>query len=95
MHSAQIIHLKSRSMENNIIISRLEEKVTESKASEYLSNVIRNLLITELEMKDADADIYRLTNCSAWETLTHGDNIHVEYARSSMTRFTKTWSRAE
>nr|XP_034331360.1 uncharacterized protein LOC105331972 [Crassostrea gigas] len=55
-HSAQIIDLKSRSMENNIIISGLEEKVTERRVSENLPNVIRNLFITELEMKDGDAD---------------------------------------
>lgn len=43
-----------------MIISRLEEKVTERRASEYLSNVIRNLLITELEMKNADADTLQI-----------------------------------
>lgn len=47
-------------MENNIIISGLEEKVTERRASENLPNVIRNLFITELEMKDADADILQI-----------------------------------
>lgn len=55
-HGAQIVDLKSRSMENNIIISGLEEKVTERRASDNLPNIIRNLFFTELEMKDADAD---------------------------------------
>lgn len=43
-------------MEKNIIISRLEYKVAEIRASKNLHNVIRNLFITELEMMDADSD---------------------------------------
>uniref|UniRef100_K1QFM4 IMPACT-like protein n=1 Tax=Magallana gigas TaxID=29159 RepID=K1QFM4_MAGGI len=61
-HSAQIIDLKSRSMENNIIISGLEEKVTERRVSENLPKVIRNLFITEFEMKDGDADNLQINN---------------------------------
>lgn len=43
-------------MENNIIISGLEEKVMERWVLENLFNVIRNLFIIELEMKDGDVD---------------------------------------
>lgn len=43
-------------MENNIIICRLELKVTVRCVSKYLSNVIRNLLIKKMEIKDADAE---------------------------------------
>lgn len=39
-----------------MIICRLELKVTERCVSEYLSNVIRNLLIKKMEIKDADAE---------------------------------------
>lgn len=39
-----------------MIICRLELKVTVRCVSEYLSNVIRNLLIKKMEIKDADAE---------------------------------------
>lgn len=43
-------------MENNIIISGLEDMVMERWVLENLFNVIRNLFIIELEMKDGDVD---------------------------------------
>lgn len=39
-----------------MIICRLELKVTVRCVSEYLSNVIRNLLIKKMEIKDEDAE---------------------------------------
>ncbi|XP_062569456.1 uncharacterized protein LOC134231515 [Saccostrea cucullata] len=58
--NSQIIDLKSRSMENNIIISGLEEKGPERKSPENLANILRNVFISEMEMEEATVNELRI-----------------------------------
>ncbi|XP_061179339.1 uncharacterized protein LOC133187963 [Saccostrea echinata] len=54
--SSQIVDLKSRSMENNIIVSGLEEKTPERKSPENLAKSLRNVFISEMEMEETVVD---------------------------------------
>lgn len=51
----QIIDLKIKYMENNVIVNGIEEKGTANEP-ENLAAIIRNILITEMEMKPETAD---------------------------------------
>lgn len=51
----QIIDLKIKYMENNVIVNGIEEKGTANEP-ENLAAIIRNIRITEMEMKPETAD---------------------------------------
>lgn len=51
----QIIDLKIKYMENNVIVNGIEEKGTANEP-ENLAAIIRNIFITEMEMKPETAD---------------------------------------
>lgn len=51
----QIIDLKTKYMDNNVIVNSIEEKST-AKEPENLAAIIRNILITEMEIKPETAD---------------------------------------
>ena len=51
----QIVDLKSKSMENNVIITGLQES-RDIKEPENLAEIIRNILITEMGMAQEAAD---------------------------------------
>ncbi|XP_062588958.1 uncharacterized protein LOC134250618, partial [Saccostrea cucullata] len=58
--NSKIIDLKSRSMENNIIISGLEEKSPERKSPENLASILRNVFISEMGMEEATVNEFRI-----------------------------------
>ncbi|XP_062588471.1 protein IMPACT homolog [Saccostrea cucullata] len=54
--SNQIVDLKARSMENNIIVSGLQEKGPERKSPENLAQILRNVFISEMNMGETAVD---------------------------------------
>ncbi|XP_062606209.1 uncharacterized protein LOC134268022 [Saccostrea cucullata] len=54
--SNQIVDLKARSMENNIIVSGLQEKGPERKTPENLAQILRNVFISEMNMGETAVD---------------------------------------
>lgn len=49
-------------MENNVIVYDIEEKNTVNEPAENLAAIIRNILITEMEMKPETADRLQISN---------------------------------
>lgn len=56
----QISELQTRALENNIIISGLEEKFTESRTPENLAKVIRNFFIHEMGIEEDSVDALQI-----------------------------------
>ena len=58
----QILELQSRSMENNIIISGLDEKSPEHNYPENLPKIVRNMFVHELGLEKETADSLQINN---------------------------------
>lgn len=52
----QILDLKTRSVENNVVINGIEEKGIEGSNSEALAKTLKAAFVTELEMRGEDVD---------------------------------------
>ncbi|XP_062601518.1 uncharacterized protein LOC134263220 [Saccostrea cucullata] len=54
--SNQIVDLKARSMENNIIVSGLQEKGPKKEDTKNLAQILRNVFISEMNMGETAVD---------------------------------------